>query len=735
MTQINLTNPVKGIKEFNILDMKEYNGELLLTLKDRECYHIYPGQQLSFKRYVYYDKQYHIQLSTEVTVLNEDENHIIHTTIPYNEPISIFNNEENIKVVNGVRKNENNVDEEYEYHILKTTTNHNIFFQDIGYDGDIIGDGQEIYVKDINGNLLGSFSGITIPLKRSDEAATTGDCLTLISEEETCGKSHKKVSTFQYDFLHERISRNKIIVHGFDESIINNMSYIETKFNPFYWYYTEKEMEKIGDEWVPKKDKNGNFIPSELDEYGNPVKHCSLYEDYLWNELKTIDLMEEDTRYVNYGLTKVVVGLPNSYWDVNINLSTPVNETSLGSEDNFNTSFINDLQDSLIPQFIDMERVKYSPMVYNSAATANKLYKWIGINPIHEIYTRKWISDKTTERYGDVISIYNNNNIKIGEAIWMGEYLEMEDNIYYPTGEIIREDLTEATGLTFNFHFRERAKVTSATCTNNTTLTSGNVYYDGWYIDTVSGETTWWNEMNYNGETFNLNTFRDYITNNGEKSDLIGYLNFTDNDIYYRKKKVSQSFIRLTFYTSNDPLTQKLLFYSTVFLDGNVLYGKYIKQLFFMKENNLMKHVENENAAVVMCSAITSPSRVDTQINITNEYDRTRSSEGFNLYLFADDVNVNRDENGERTIYMKVEFNHAGNGKTIPMIMWPKDKSSGNYCALTIGNFINSLYIPIKISYFNGKYVYYIPDAFKNENGGISLVLFEPKLDVLEELP
>ena len=136
-----------------------------------------------------------------------------------------------------------------------------------------------------------------------------------------------------------------------------------------------------------------------------------------------------------------------------------------------------------------------------------------------------------------------------------------------------------------------------------------------------------------------------------------------------------------------------------------------------------------------MCSAITSPSRVDTQINITNEYDRTRSSEGFNLYLFADDVNVNRDENGERTIYMKVEFNHAGNGKTIPMIIWPKDKSSGNYCALTIGNFINSLYIPIKISYFNGKYVYYIPDAFKNENGGISLVLFEPKLDVLEELP
>mgnify|MGYP006976657391 CR=1 FL=1 len=39
------------------------------------------------------------------------------------------------------------------------------------------------------------------------------------------------------------------------------------------------------------------------------------------------------------------------------------------------------------------------------------------------------------------------------------------------------------------------------------------------------------------------------------------------------------------------------------------------------------------------------------------------------LQGLADDVNVNRDENGERTIYMKVEFNHAGYGKTIPMML------------------------------------------------------------------
>ena len=66
------------------------------------------------------------------------------------------------------------------------------------------------------------------------------------------------------------------------------------------------------------------------------------------------------------------------------------------------------------------------------------------------------------------------------------------------------------------------------------------------------------------------------------------------------------------------------------------------------------------------------------------------------------------------------------------MIMWPKE--NGKYVPLTIDNFISNLYIPIKISYFNNKYVYYIPDAYRNENGEIVLVLFEPKIDLVNQL-
>ena len=153
----------------------------------------------------------------------------------------------------------------------------------------------------------------------------------------------------------------------------------------------------------------------------------------------------------------------------------------------------------------------------------------------------------------------------------------------------------------------------------------------------------------------------------------------------------------------------------------------------YMEDNDLFNEKKNKdlnlNAAVVFCSGGT---RLDTKMVITNEFDRTKSSEGFNLYLFAEDKNFNL-ENGEKTIYMKVEFNHAGNGKTLPMIMWPK--VNGEYVPLTIDNFIENLYIPIKLTYINDRYVYYIPDAYKNENGNIDLVLFEPKIDYEDDVP
>ena len=128
---------------------------------------------------------------------------------------------------------------------------------------------------------------------------------------------------------------------------------------------------------------------------------------------------------------------------------------------------------------------------------------------------------------------------------------------------------------------------------------------------------------------------------------------------------------------------------------------------------------------------------------VNDEYDMTRSGEGFNLYLFREDAPV---ENEVQNIYMKVEFNHAGIGRTVPLIFWRKGEdaeTSDKPVRLTISNYLDNLYIPIAISLSDRGYVYSFPDAVQAvegdpktrcngivwENERIVLNLFEPMIE------
>jgi hypothetical protein len=738
--RINLRGKIGGEKTVNIVDMIESDEELLIKLRGIECYNIYQGQTLTFTRFVYYSGTSFYTISESVDVIYEDNDHIIHTTKPSQKSVPVYNGFSNIEEVLDYTTDENGELIENKYHIIRTVGYHNIFPQDL------VNGLQEVYIKDGNGNILFTFdsNNISVPLVIYNTPATSADCITLISEDETCGKKFDTLKTYQYDFANEKISRDSLIIRGLefetasDLAGIDTMTTLETKFNPFYYYYI-------------LTDKNGE--PSELDENGNPVKHCRLYSDPWWEQYELINNEKNGTFYVGE-YNGVVLTYSSSYWDTDIGLSTYANESTLGFEDNFNTKLIEDIEESLIPDFIDMERIKYSPMVYSGNSDNIKYYKFVCSNDnlFHDIYTRGWINSTGVDEYGEKpATVYTFDGKNFSEIsgeykftydaygndgvgnIYRSEYDTMSNMLttytYNPTGEAVDSALTVATSITLSFHFRKRQEVTSENNkTKNSALTSGHVYTDGWFIDESENETTWWNGMDYGESAITHNVMDTFIKKSGTTSDLIGYLNFVDNDVLYRKKKVSKTFVRLSFYNSKDPIEQKLLFYSTVFLDSTSLYGNYVKQMMYMEENGLLKDVENMNVAVVMYSASTD-SRVDTKMVITNEFDRTKSAEGFNIYLFAKDRNINL-ENGEKTIYMKVEFNHAGNGKTLPMIMWPK--VDNEYVSLTIKNFLDSLYIPIKLTYINGRYVYYIPDAYKNENGNIDIVLFEPKIDILE---
>lgn len=754
--KINLKNKIGGFANINVKSMTEYNNELVIELTNSDVYFIKPGMKLYFLRDIYVNGSSFYTINETVDVLYVDDDNKIHTTVIPPHKIPLHSGGDFVRRESWVCKGESGEDIECALYYLTTKEPHNIFPQDLN-----LGE-PEVIIKDNHGEILGVYSKEYLSI--SDEyylnTVTSADCITYIGKDETCGKRHKTLKTYRYDFLPKRISRNGLVISGLSEYIIHEMSYMETSQNPFYYYYIER---------------NDDGTPKELDYYGNPVKHCHLYTDLWWKMYDVKTSLKDGSVYVNSGNSNSLLFYDNQYWTTNVCLSSSINESLLGSSDNFNTNFVEELEQSLIPAHIDMEKTKYVPMVFDEEKSKNVYHKLLSVNdpnyPV--IYTKKWVNVNNMED-GEKIDVYviDKDKFKLverdfyfdaysiyGGNLYREEFDEFDTSYihvytYEPCHEIISSAFTMATSITFNLHFRKRNEVKrdndkgqennnfrqsngNESIGPNTPLTSGNVYTDGWFINEDDDLITWWNGFDYSGETFDNKKFEKFYEESGTTSDLIGYLNFTDNDIYYRKKKVSQSFLRFSFYSSNDPINQKLLHYSTSFLDSTTLYGKYLKQMMFMQENDLFNTKKykniNLNAAVVFCSADTVSSRVDTKTVLTNEYDRTKSSEGFNLYFFSDDKNLNL-ENAEKTIYMKIEFNHAGNGKTIPLIMWPKDEN-GNFIPLTMDNFIENLYIPVKLTYIDGKYSYYIPNAINNEDGNIELVLFEPKLEFDDYIP
>ena len=183
-----------------------------------------------------------------------------------------------------------------------------------------------------------------------------------------------------------------------------------------------------------------------------------------------------------------------------------------------------------------------------------------------------------------------------------------------------------------------------------------------------------------------------------ETSDLMGLLDFTNDDVFYQKSKIARSFLRLSYYDSTDPQTQSLLATSCVFMDEHGLYKKFIDnsrknvndygmviayegsqdsgsvttKISISSEYLGKKSSQNQNnyASFGMTpeaiNALSEDShRTSSRLTILNKYDTDTSSEGFYIYMFREYA-----ENlHPKPIYMKVEFNHAGVGRTIPFIV------------------------------------------------------------------
>ena len=270
----------------------------------------------------------------------------------------------------------------------------------------------------------------------------------------------------------------------------------------------------------------------------------------------------------------------------------------------------------------------------------------------------------------------------------------------------------------FNLHFRDR---------RNLDLNDGSLR-DGWK---TSDEQVW------NGMTLQ-NGYLKYNIKGIDDSygDTLDCLGFTDDDVKYSKNKIKKSFIRCTYYHSKDMLKKEVLAYATVFMDMGELYNKYIK-------------ISGRKLNVFDAGRLDKDLRISSVFKINHNRQNQKSSEGFYLYFYPNEIDV---KSQQKTIYMKVEFNHAGVGKTVPMML-PRnkngqvlssqektfplnftpevfDKNGNSGIDFDFESYQNAMLIPIEISYNTqlGEYVYYFPFTTA-KNGCVELNLFEPRVN------
>lgn len=301
--------------------------------------------------------------------------------------------------------------------------------------------------------------------------------------------------------------------------------------------------------------------------------------------------------------------------------------------------------------------------------------------------------------------------------------VDMEKDVYAP--KFIRDnekysgsdtDFDPIIQVKVNLHFRTR-DLTSWKVNEgyNNIVSSGN---------NNTGATDNWFITDYHPyvDMIGDNTNADKLL---ETSDLLGLLDFTNDDVYYQKSKVAKSFLRFSIYDSTDPQTQSLLSTSCIFMDEHKLFKRFIDNSrknisdfgyvaepefkmnddgtydlttdiaigngkvtnkidvsteylgtrqetkgMYIDRNN---QYHNEFKGVIL----SNDNRIGSDFIIDNKYKTDTSSEGFYFYIFRE-----YSENlMPKPLYMKVEFNHAGIGKTIPFIIpmkWTEPNSNGD---------------------------------------------------------
>lgn len=322
-------------------------------------------------------------------------------------------------------------------------------------------------------------------------------------------------------------------------------------------------------------DKDMSLLEDKMFPYGyeiNPItKDISFQEGMVGGFVVKRDNMMFDERYCSYTLT----------YDFAVNtVKIPISqkfENDLFHNDMIQKNFVDKAVANSINPIIDMEKDVYTPAIQKKVgeqvnAKYDDCYKII-FN-LHFLEHRdtmrngqkeKWVCDKNS--YWNGTRVLEKEYVVDGDEAdekykkEMKKVVDLKGRVY--NYDIKYADISKVDKYDYFSYYGAIPKKDPSARTvdgfDNPNIEESNDYY----IDSK--------------EYKKLRDERVKLTE--YQSDLLSYLGFTNDDVKYQKSKLKKSFLRISFYDSDNIANQNLLHTATIFLDSGDLFAKYIKNI------------------------------------------------------------------------------------------------------------------------------------------------------------
>lgn len=183
-------------------------------------------------------------------------------------------------------------------------------------------------------------------------------------------------------------------------------------------------------------------------------------------------------------------------------------------------------------------------------------------------------------------------------------------------------------------------------------------------------------------------TYDVYLLKNGNYVGFYGDVGFVNDDITFRKESFSQTNLYLGFYDTDNPLTQNLVTYITLYPE--------------LKKIDLIPAGQPKAGWPKPASQISIKFVVDSPF-----YNPMGFAEGYHIYDYKSELNIGE----SKYLYMKAVFRNAKTGKITNLMV--------KNTAQPIDSLVHELYTRYVLKRTQTGYYYHIDETYKGNNNNV----------------